>query len=215
MTTLARKISALTNNQADRSEVRALETRVSALEARLEDTRPSPTATRRSPTSTPTPLPPTATPTRIPPTATPTPAIPYITTTRAMNIRSGPGTNYDVVGNATAVEELIVTGRNADGTWWRIEFEGQNAWIYASYVTATNTDRVRPVPTPVPPEPTPSPSPTPTTKAQYNILELAYFVVTMDQRAIGRGNLGIILAKRKKMRSWQSWEIPVGHINLL
>ena len=43
-----------------------------------------------------------------------------------MNIRGGPGTNYDVVGFATAGEELIVTGKNADETWWRIELEGQD-----------------------------------------------------------------------------------------
>ena len=104
-----------------------------------------------------------------------------------MNIRSGPGTNYDVVGYATAGEELIVTGKNADGTWWRIEFEGQDVWIYAFYVTATNTDGVQPIPTPVPPEPTPIPSPTPAPQAQNSIYDLAYFVVTMDQEAIGRG----------------------------
>ena len=187
ITTLTRMVSTLTRNKADRSEVGALETRVSALEATIEDTRPDPTATRRRSTSTPTPRPPTATPTRIRPTATPTPATPYITTTRAMNIRGGLGTNYDVVGYATAGEELIVTGKNADGTWWRIEFEGQDVWIYAFYVTATNTDGVQPVPTPVPPEPTPSPSPTPAPQAQNSIHDLAYFVVTMDQEAIGRG----------------------------
>ena len=180
ITTLARRVSALTNDKSDRSEVTALEYRVATLEARLE-------TPRSRPTSTPTRRRPTSTPTRIRPTATPTPATPYITTTRAMNIRSGPGTNYDVVGYATAGEELIVTGKNADGTWWRIEFEGQDVWIYAFYVTVTNTDGVQPVPTPVPPEPTPIPSPTPAPQAQYSIYDLAYFVVTMDQEAIGRG----------------------------
>lgn len=184
---LAGRVAALERNSADENELNTLKDRVATLEARLEDTRPSPTATRRRPTSTPTPPPPTATPTSLPPTATPTPATPYITTTRAMNIRGGPGTNYDVVGYATAGEELIVTGKNADETWWRIELEGQEVWIYAFYVTATNTDGVQPVPTPVPPERTPSPSPTPAPQAQNSIYDLAYFVVTMDQEAIGRG----------------------------
>ena len=186
ITTLTRRVSSLSSNKADRSEVKALKTRVSALEVRLGDAIPTSTATRR-PTLTPIPHLPTSTPTRPRPTATPTPATPYITTTRAMNIRGGPGTNYDVVGYATAGEELIVTGKNADGTWWRIEFEGQDVWIYAFYVTATNTDGVQPVPTPVPPEPTPIPSPTPAPQAQNSIYDLAYFVVTMDQEAIGRG----------------------------
>ena len=189
ITTLTRRVSSLASNKADRSEVGALELRVATLEARFETplSRPTSTPTRLRPTSTPTRPRPTSTPTRIRPTATSTPATPYITTTRAMNIRGGPGTNYDVVGYATAGEELIVTGKNADETWWRIELEGQNAWIYAFYVTATNTDGVQPVPTPVPPEPTPSPSPTPAPQAQNSIYDLAYFVGTMDQDAIGRG----------------------------
>ena len=91
-----------------------------------------------------------------------------------MNIRGGPGTNYDVVGYATEGEELIVTGKNADGNWWRIDFEGQDAWIYAFYVVETNAVNIRTVPTPAP-------------QAQYSLYHLAHFVVTMDQEAIGRG----------------------------
>lgn len=102
-----------------------------------------------------------------------------------MNIRSGSGTNYDVVGYATEGEELAGTGRNTDGTWWRIEYEGINAWICAFYVNATNTDGIRAVPTPAPPAPTRAPTPTP--QAQFELYDLAYFVVTMDQRSIGRG----------------------------
>ena len=186
ITTLTRRVSSLSSNKADRSEVKALKTRVSALEVRLGDASPTSTATRR-PTLTPIPHLPTSTPTRPRPTATPTPATPYITTTRSMNIRGGPGTNYDVVGYATEGEELIVTGKNADGNWWRIDFEGQDAWIYAFYVVETNADNIRTVPTPAPPEPTPIPSPTPAPQAQNSIYDLAYFVVTMDQEAIGRG----------------------------
>lgn len=106
-------------------------------------TRVRPTATRRPPTSTPT---------RVRPTATPTPAQPYIRiASRNMNVRRGPGTNYTVIGYATTGQEFDITGRNADGTWWRIDFEGEDAWIYAPFVTAVNADRIRSVPTPIPP----------------------------------------------------------------
>ena len=182
---LARRIAALERISADQDDLDALGERVATLEARLGDTQPSPTPTRKSPTFTPTPRPPTSTPTRPRPTATPTPATPYITTTRPMNIRSGPSTNYDVVGYASEGEELIVTGKNAAGNWWRIEFEGQDAWIYAFYVVETNADNIRVVSTPVPPAPTSAATPTP--QAQYGLYDLAYFVVTMDQRSIGRG----------------------------
>ena len=185
ITALSRRVSSLAYSKANRGELAALDNRVATLEANLGDQTPSSTATRRRPTLTPTPRPPTSTPTRPRPTATSTPEAPYITTTRPMNIRRGPSTNYDVVGYATEGEELTVTGRNADGTWWRIEFEGKSAWIYALYVTATNTDGIRAVATPAPPAPTRAPTPTP--QAQFELYELAYFVVTLDQKSIGRG----------------------------
>lgn len=185
MDKLIYRVSTLERTRANNARVQKLENRIATLEARLGDARLPPTATRKSPTSTPTPRPPTATPTTSP-TATPTPETPYITTTRPMNIRSGPGTNYDVVGYATDGEKLIVTGKNSAGNWWRIEFKGQDAWIYAFYVTETNTDGIRAVPTPAPPSPTPAPTATP--QAQFELYELAYFVITLDQKSIGRGD---------------------------
>ena len=175
ITSLTQMVSALTRDKADRSEVRELETRVSALEARFEDTRPDPTATRLRPTSTPTP-----TRSNLRPNATSTPVAPRITTTRPMNIRSGPSTNYGVVGYADGGEKFLVTGQNSGGTWWRIEFEGQDAWIYAAYVTASNTSGIQVVATPSALIPTPSPTPNTT-----DLVNWAYYVAAMDNRAIG------------------------------
>lgn len=153
--TLNRRVSTLFNTKADNRELAALENRVATLEAKLGDTTPVATATRRRPTSTPTRRPPT--PTRVRPTATPTPVQPYIRITRNMNVRLGPDTTYAVIGYATIGQEYDITGRNADGSWWRIEFEGENAWIYAPFVTAVNARGIRAVSTPVPPTATPSP----------------------------------------------------------
>ncbi len=151
VTTLARRVTALSGNKADKDAVRALETRVSALEAELGAAKPTNTPTRRRPTSTATRPRPTSTPTRVRPTATPTPAKAYITITRNMNVRRGPNTTYEVVGYATIGQEYDITGKNADGSWWRIDFKGENAWIYAPYVTAVGAGRIRSVPTPIPP----------------------------------------------------------------
>ena len=139
ITTLTRRVSSLASNKADRSEVGALELRVATLEARFETplSRPTSTPIRLRPTSTPTRPRPTSTPTRIRPTATSTPATPYIIITRNMNVRRGPGTNYVVLGQAVVGEKFAINGKNAGGTWWRISFDGKNAWIYAPYVTAT------------------------------------------------------------------------------
>jgi Tol biopolymer transport system component len=46
-----------------------------------------------------------------------------------INVRSGPGTNYDIVGATTAGAKLDVTGRSADSNWWRINYHGQSGWV--------------------------------------------------------------------------------------
>lgn len=182
ITTLTRMVSTLTRNKADRSEVGALETRVSALEATLEDTRPDPTATRRRPTSTPTHRPPTSTPTRVRPTTTPTPAKPHISITRNMNVRRGPGTNYVVLGQAAVGEKFDINGKNAAGTWWRISFDGKNAWIYAPYVTATNAGAVPVVPFLAPlPTATPRPATDSIVEFDENADEVDYAVMLAVQ----------------------------------
>ncbi len=59
-----------------------------------------------------------------------------------MNVRAGPGTEYAVVGGATLGQEFSVTGQNAEGDWWQIDFEGQAGWIFAPFVTAVDTENV-------------------------------------------------------------------------
>ena len=177
ITTLTRRVSTLSNNKADKSELSELEGRIATLEARLETARPHPTPTPTRPR-------PTSAPTRARPTETPTPATPSAITTRNMNVRRGPSTDFAVVYVAGPGEEFRVTGKNADGTWWRISHEAQNVWIYAPFVTATNTDSVRVVPTPALPH-TPTQRPSPTSSAQHTAEEYAYALIIRDQGAIG------------------------------
>ena len=183
ITSLAQRVTALSSKKADRSTVRSLEARVSALEAELEASRPTSTPTRRRPTATATRPRPTSTPTRVRPTATPTPAKAFITITRNMNVRSGPNTTYGIVGYATVGQEFDITGKNADGSWWRIEFKGENAWIYAPYVTPANTDRVRAVPTPTV---APRPTSTPVSSGASGTAGFAADVVFADQQSMGK-----------------------------
>ncbi len=131
---------------------------------------------------TPTPTrPPSATPSATPtetPSATPTPADPYITTTRAMNIRGGPGTNYAVIGSAASGQRFDISGKNASGDWWRIDYGGQDAWIYAPMVDASNAATIAVVPTPVPPPP---PTPTPAPDVGETIDKQALFLIHRDR----------------------------------
>ncbi len=59
-----------------------------------------------------------------------------------MNIRSGAGTDYDVIGTAEAGQEFVITGKSGSEDWWRIDFEGQIGWLYAPFVVASNAEAV-------------------------------------------------------------------------
>ena len=96
-----------------------------------------------------------------------------------MNVRRGPGTNYGVIGIASAGETFDITGKNANGSWWRIDYKGQNAWIYAAYVQATNADRIRSVPTPASPA---TPTPQPKEEEEWNDFDYAYALSVLDRQ---------------------------------
>lgn len=69
-------------------------------------------------------------------------ASPTVTTTRPTNVRSGPGTNYRILATAQAGESYTITGKNADATWWRIDYGGQAAWVFARLVLADDVENV-------------------------------------------------------------------------
>ncbi len=142
---------------------------------------PTPTPAPPVPTKTPIPLPPTATPTLVVVTPAPAPADaatpapsgntpvssgPAVTVTTSLNVRSGPGVAYDRVGSIASGATADILGRNADGSWWQISYDGApqgKGWISANYGDARNTDGVPvveapPAPTPKPATPAPPPA---------------------------------------------------------
>ncbi len=116
------------------------------------------------PTRTPTPteLPPSPTPEPATPTATPQPGSVYAN--QAVNVRSGPGTSYGRIGSMAAGQRYPITGKNAAGDWWQIDFNGQQGWVIGSLVStegAVDGVQVASAAAPAPPRPT-SPPPPPT-----------------------------------------------------
>ena len=110
-----------------------------------------------------TPLPPAV------PTETPTPAQADDTTPRVtasnstVNLRAGPGTNYQAVGSLPLGQSLNIIGRNANSSWWQVATTDGPRWIAASVTTATNTgDNIPVVQGPSPPTQPPPPPATPT-----------------------------------------------------
>lgn len=60
-----------------------------------------------------------------------------------VNIRSGPGLDYEVIGALSANTTMPITGRNGPGSWWQLKIAGgATGWVAASVVNATNTDAV-------------------------------------------------------------------------
>ncbi len=96
------------------------------------------------------------------PTVAPTPTevqAAQVTVNSEMNVRGGPGTNYNVLGGATTGQTFPVTGKNNDGSWWQISYNGQAGWVFGQLVTAQNAESVAVATNiPAPPvQPTPVP----------------------------------------------------------
>ncbi|MEM7539645.1 MAG: SH3 domain-containing protein [Chloroflexota bacterium] len=58
-----------------------------------------------------------------------------------LNVRSGPGTNYPIIGSANTNDVYSVQNQDATGYWVQINFPaagGQSAWVYSGYVQLSN-----------------------------------------------------------------------------
>ncbi len=111
----------------------------------------------------PTPLPATRQPERSPtatPSATPAPLGPVsVRATSAVNVRRGPGTQYDVIGVLQPPDEARVIGRNADASWLAIAYQDGTGWVSAGVVEIVGDPRRAPLAeAPAPPTATPAPT---------------------------------------------------------
>ena len=126
---------------------------------------PTPTA---SPSATSTPTEVVQTPTTVvgAPTTASVPAPAQAIAATNMNVRSGPGVNYPVVGALQSGQTAPVTGLSYDRGWWQIKFAGGPdgfGWVSVKYVTAQNTENVPLVQAAsAPPAPTATSTPVPT-----------------------------------------------------
>jgi ABC-type branched-subunit amino acid transport system substrate-binding protein len=102
---------------------------------------------------------PTAIPTIVFPTPTPN-AVMATVTQDTLNVRTGPGTNYDRIGQLRRNDQVPVIGRNSDFTWLVIQFRGQVAWIAAQFVTLFDPGGQQALLPIVQPPASPTPAPT-------------------------------------------------------
>jgi uncharacterized protein YraI len=60
-----------------------------------------------------------------------------------VNVRSGPGTEYDLVGSAANSETFTIVAKNVAGDWWQICcVGGQNGWVFGELATVQNAGDV-------------------------------------------------------------------------
>ena len=68
---------------------------------------------------------------RISPTLTPEPTpAPYVIVEVMMNVRNGPGTEFNVIGQIESQKKYLVIGKHVD--WWLVDLgDNQSGWVYA------------------------------------------------------------------------------------
>lgn len=153
---------------------------------------PSPTPTFRPAAETPTPEPFTATPAA-------EPQQPRVVADGDVNLRSGPGRGYPVVGRLRAGQETAIVARNANGDWWQIAWDGPGqAWVAGTVVRVLGPiDTVavaENIPTPPPtasqaPQPTATPKQPPAPNVDYRIIEQRMLTIQENGGCNGMHNI--------------------------
>ena len=77
----------------------------------------------------------------------------------AVNVRSGPGTNYSIIGGVRRGQTYTANGRNQASSWLRFPWRGSFGWVYAPLMIISNASGL---PIIAPPSVHTDPSPTDT-----------------------------------------------------
>ena len=142
-------------------------------------------------------------------TATATPARPSFTVQgQSVNVCTGPGVAYPVIGQARQGQSYEITGKNPAQDWWEFDYPagqgsqgsqtslGRKGWVNAGVVVANalaasvkmaqNSSPVpKPAPTPTPQSPT-APTPSASCPAWYQRPEPGKGVLVIENHDTGR-----------------------------
>jgi uncharacterized protein YgiM (DUF1202 family) len=115
------KVSANNNTLVGWMNASVIETNVSIINLPVVD----------GTTVTPTPVP-------VPPTTPPPSGAAATITTGSLNVRSGPGLGYNVLGQVHLGQVVTLLGRNSESTWVKIPIFGglSEGWINVAYIQA-------------------------------------------------------------------------------
>jgi len=93
---------------------------------------------------------------------------PQLVAPGTVNIRSGPGLNFPVIGTLNADTTVPIVGRNDASSWWQIKISGdETGWVSNAVVSASNTEGVPVAQAPSPPvAAAPAPQPAASSKQE-------------------------------------------------
>ena len=57
----------------------------------------------------------------------------YVVTSQTLNVRSGEGTGYEVIGELTKENKVIVLEKSNSG-WWHIQFKELKGYVFSKYL---------------------------------------------------------------------------------
>jgi len=148
-----------------------------------------------------------------PPTTT---GAPMATATTAVNVRSGPSTDYPVLGVAQTGQSAEIAGVSQDGGWWQVKVKTSVspdglAWVSGAYTYAVNTANVPVVTAPPPPPPVEVPPP-PTAPSGTWVITVEPLNVRAgpgnEYPAYGKIPAGVVLQVTGQSNGWLSVAIP-------
>lgn len=68
----------------------------------------------------------------------------YVNTAKGLNVRSGPSTDYDVLGILPSGAEVDVLDKT-EGGWYKIDFEGESGYVYQTYLSIVESKQTEAV----------------------------------------------------------------------
>ena len=100
------------------------------------------------------------------PAANPKSTTPMVRATLPMNVRSGPGVTYPIIGALEDGKEATITAKNPAGDWWEVQLEnGGTGWVYGQLVETSGDAGAIAVAANIPPPPEPTATPEPVAEA--------------------------------------------------
>ncbi len=128
--------------------------------------------------------------------------------TIALNVRKGPGTEYEVVSHLAMAQAVEVTGQ-ADTGWYQFMMDGTMAYASNSYLTETKVEVPAPASAPVvdPAAQTPAPAPT-ATAAPAGVIMVGDSRCVQMQAAVGGGGCSWICENSKEYTWFSQTAIP-------